>query len=223
MTIERCFRGPWNHKKPIKALTEDGRSIFKTVKKIIIILHINSKKYYGTPHQRILQELKVFVNPSPNCKDLKWYKQRIKNLTLTFLDHGIVQSVKDVGGITNMYTFHLLVLFYFSCVGIFIWPLMERVHHSELWRLWASPLWKCSKTAWTGSRATYSSGKSPCPWQGLELDDLSTQPFNTNHSVILWLNCGAAHSINLLYVPNTFQPLARWKKKQIKVCIIVTD
>ena len=40
-------------------------------------------------------------------------------------------------------------------------------------KLWLPPPWKCSRLAWMGLWATWSSRRCPCPWQGgVGLDDL---------------------------------------------------
>ena len=50
-------------------------------------------------------------------------------------------------------------------------------------KLWLPRPWKCSGLGWMGLWATWSSGRCPCPWQGLgtrwSLKSLPTQP-------ILW-------------------------------------
>jgi len=48
----------------------------------------------------------------------------------------------------------------------------------------APPL-KCSRPGWMGLRATWSSGKCPCSWQGGWNQMIFKVPSNPNHSMIL--------------------------------------
>ena len=54
-------------------------------------------------------------------------------------------------------------------------------------KLWLPDPWNCSRPAWMGLWATWSSGRCPCPWQdGVELKSLSVPP-RPNHSTTLYL------------------------------------